>query len=47
MKKETIPFYLDKLDAAAKENNGYMALGRVCYFFYRLEQMVLFFGIIF
>lgn len=30
LNKETIPFYLRKLDAAAKENNGYLALGRVC-----------------
>lgn len=29
LKKEALPFYLDKLDAAAKENNGYLALGRV------------------
>lgn len=29
-KKEVIPFYLDKLDELAKENNGYLALGRVC-----------------
>lgn len=31
LKKETLPFYLDKLDAAAKENNGYLALGRVSF----------------
>lgn len=30
-KKEVIPFYMAKLDAIAKENNGYMALGRVCF----------------
>lgn len=29
LNKEMIPFYLKKLDAAAKENNGYLALGRV------------------
>lgn len=34
VKKETIPFYLDKLDAIAKENNGFLALGRVCSPFY-------------
>lgn len=27
--RETIPFYLRKFDIAAKENNGYLALGRV------------------
>lgn len=26
---ETVPFYLDKLDAQAKKNNGYLAAGRV------------------
>lgn len=26
---ETIPFYLEKLDAIVKENNGYFALGKV------------------
>jgi len=26
---ETIPFYLEKLDSLAKENNGYFALGRL------------------
>lgn len=31
VKKEVIPFYLDKLDAIAKENNGYLALGRVSF----------------
>lgn len=30
LKKETIPFYMGKLDAIAAENNGYFALGRVC-----------------
>lgn len=29
LKKDVIPFYLDKLDAIAKENNGFLALGRV------------------
>lgn len=29
LKNETIPFYLGKLDAIAKENNGYLALGQV------------------
>lgn len=29
LKSETIPFYLEKLDATAKENNGYLALGQV------------------
>lgn len=29
LKKDIIPFNLDKLDALAKENNGYLALGRV------------------
>jgi glutathione S-transferase len=29
LKKETLPFYLDKFDAAAKENNGHLALGRL------------------
>lgn len=31
LKKETVPFYLDKLDAAANENDGYLALGRVSF----------------
>lgn len=26
---ETIPFYLERLDAQAKKNNGYLAVGRV------------------
>lgn len=26
---EVIPFYLEKLDAIAQENNGHLALGRV------------------
>lgn len=30
LKKDVIPLYLEKLDAIAKENNGYLALGRVC-----------------
>lgn len=30
LKKEKFPFVLDKLEAAAKENNGYLTLGRVC-----------------
>lgn len=29
LKKEVLPFYLEKLEAAAKENNGYLALGQV------------------
>lgn len=29
LKNETIPFYLEKLDAMAAENNGYLALGQV------------------
>lgn len=29
VKKDVVPFYLDKLDAIAKENNGHLALGRV------------------
>lgn len=29
LKSETIPFYLEKLDATAKENNGHLALGQV------------------
>lgn len=29
--KESIPFYLEKLDNVAKENNGHFALGRVSY----------------
>lgn len=28
--KEVIPFYLEKLESMARENNGYLALGRVC-----------------
>lgn len=28
--KETLPFYQQQLDAIAKENNGHLALGRVC-----------------
>lgn len=30
LKKDTIPFYMEKLDAIAAENNGHLALGRVC-----------------
>lgn len=26
---ETVPFYLEKLESLAKENNGYFALGKV------------------
>lgn len=26
LEEETIPFYLDKLDTIAKENNGYLAI---------------------
>lgn len=33
LKKDVIPLYLEKLDAIAKENNGYLALGRVCHDF--------------
>lgn len=29
LKKDVVPFYLGKLDAMAKKNNGYLALGRV------------------
>lgn len=29
VKKDVVPFILDKLDAVAEENNGFMALGRV------------------
>lgn len=29
IKKDVIPFYLEKLEAIAKENNGYLALGKV------------------
>lgn len=28
--KETVPFYMNKLDAVVKENNGYIANGKVC-----------------
>lgn len=28
-KNETIPFFLEKLDASAGENSGYLALGQV------------------
>lgn len=27
--KETLPFYLTRLDAIVKKNNGFLALGRV------------------
>lgn len=27
--KETLPYYLQRLDAIAKENNGHLAAGRV------------------
>lgn len=29
LEAETLPFYLEKLDALAKENNGHFALGKV------------------
>lgn len=29
VKNETIPFYMEKFDAMASENNGYLALGQV------------------
>lgn len=29
LKDEVIPFYLEKLDDIAKENNGFLALGKV------------------
>lgn len=29
LKQEKLPFVLDKLEAAAKENDGHLALGRV------------------
>lgn len=29
LESETLPFYLEKLDSLAKENNGYFALGKV------------------
>lgn len=35
LKRETLPFYLDRLDATAKQNNGYLTLGRVCVYFCR------------
>lgn len=31
--KETIPFYLQRLDGIAKKNNGHLAVGRVSFFF--------------
>lgn len=27
---EVLPFYLERLDKQAKNNNGYLACGRVC-----------------
>lgn len=29
IKKDIVPFFLEKLENIAKENNGYLALGRV------------------
>ena len=29
LEKEILPFYLEKLDSIAKENNGHFALGKV------------------
>lgn len=29
MEKETLPFYLGKLEAFVKENNGHLALGKL------------------
>ncbi|XP_031631212.1 glutathione S-transferase-like [Contarinia nasturtii] len=29
LKSETLPFYLEKLESIAKENNGYLALGKL------------------
>lgn len=31
LKQEKLPFVLDKLEAAANENNGHLALGRVSF----------------
>lgn len=43
-KKEVIPFYMGKLDAIAKENNGYMAIGRVGFLgrksFYEIQLQI-------
>lgn len=30
LKENIVPFYLKRVDAIAAENNGYLALGRVC-----------------
>lgn len=30
LKQDVIPYYLEKLESIAKQNNGYLALGRVC-----------------
>lgn len=35
--KEIIPFYLEKLDAIVKQNNGYFALGKVSFLFAVLQ----------
>lgn len=32
LNQEVIPFYLEKLDQIAKENNGFLALGRVGFY---------------
>lgn len=32
LEKETIPFYLGKLEEIAKKNNGHFALSKVCFF---------------
>lgn len=39
--KETLPYYLQRLDAIAKENNGHLAVGRVRM---RLESDILLAG---
>lgn len=30
VKSEVIPFYLDKLESIAEENDGHLAIGKVC-----------------
>lgn len=38
LKDEVIPFYLEKLDDIAKENNGYLALGKVINIFFFVKK---------
>lgn len=38
LKENIAPFYFDKLENIAEENNGHMALGRVCERIFNFNQ---------